>query len=190
MRGAACKVFLWDPKFMAAYAERLISMLALAKRKGWSEDRKDERLEEFHDEIGLHKKDGESIMKPRFQKRESPSEKMFLILDDFPSMRGEKLLDAHDEVKQMMPRVELTPTTVHLIGPRDFSKQIFSEKDDFTFDDIYERWQALPTCDILFLMDTTQSMGSAISAARMKVVEIAEGLVGLLRFCLTYLTSL
>lgn len=171
---------------MAAYAERLKAMLALAKRKGWSKDRKDERLEEFHDEIGLHKKDGESTMKPRFQKRESPSEKMFLILDDSPSMRGENLLDAHDEVKQMMPRVELTPTTVHLIGPRDFSKQIFSEKDDFTFDDIFERWQApfiLPTCDILFLMDTTGS--------RMKVVEIAEGLVGLLlRFCLTYLTSL
>lgn len=172
---------------MKAYAKRLKGMLDLAKRKGWSEERKGERLEEFHDEIGLHKKDGESILKPRFPKRESPSEKMYLVLDNSPSMRGEKLLDAHDVIKQIMPRVELTPTGVHLIGPRAFSKQIFSETDDFTFDDIYNHWQApfiLPTCDILFLVDITGSMGDAISAARMKVVEIAEGLLGLrLRFC-------
>ena len=91
------------------------------------------------------------------------------------------LAEAKEAFHDIMPRMERSPTAVHLIGPREYSTQIFGLTDDFVFDDVSERWQTTQpalSCDVLFMLDITGSMQGAIDAARAKVIEVANGLRG------------
>ena len=180
--GTSCKDFLTHADNLQHYQDRISILQLMARKKSWAAEKICERIAEFHDEISISSDGSRSgPLKPRFEKREGPAEKVHLFLDDSVSMSGLKLSEGKEAVHDIMPRLERSPSTVHLIGPRDYSRQIFGLTDDFVFDDISEKWQAPErpvSCDVLFMMDITGSMQGSIDAARAKVVEIAHGLVG------------
>eukprot|EP00927_Polykrikos_kofoidii_P059393 TRINITY_DN54552_c0_g1_i1.p1 TRINITY_DN54552_c0_g1~~TRINITY_DN54552_c0_g1_i1.p1 ORF type:complete len:592 (+),score=78.93 TRINITY_DN54552_c0_g1_i1:76-1851(+) len=177
--GRSCKEFLSVSENLMSYTSKVIKKFEFADRRGWSTDVLGDLIEELHLELGIDDVQYDPL-RPRFSKRNSPAEKMHLYLDDSVSMRGNKLEEAKTLVEAIMPRLERTPTFVHLIGPRSHTRQIFSDEDDFVFDDVSRLWmapeRAVDTCDILFMMDITGSMAGAIQAAREKVVEVATGL--------------
>lgn len=180
--GKSCKDFLTHADNLQLYQDRIANLQLMARKKSWTAEKICERIEEFHDEISISSDGSRSEpLKPRFEKREGPAEKVHLFLDDSVSMSGLKLSEGKEAVRDIMPRLERSPSTVHLIGPRDYSRQIFGLTDDFVFDDISEKWQAPErpvSCDVLFMMDITGSMQDSIDAAGAKVVDIAHGLVG------------
>ena len=173
--GKSCKDFLTHADNLQLYQDRIANLQLMARKKSWTAEKICERIEEFHDEISISSDGSRSEpLKPRFEKREGPAEKVHLFLDDSVSMSGLKLSEGKEAVRDIMPRLERSPSTVHLIGPRDYSRQIFGLTDDFVFDDISEKWQAPErpvSCDVLFMMDITGSMQDSIDAAGAKVVE-------------------
>ena len=114
-------------------------------------------------------------------KKRRPAEKMhvfWMIIDPWVA-RTFKRRKMKFTKNYASPRNGL-PTTVHLIGPRDYSKQVFGLTDDFVFDDISEKCKRLidPCLAILVHDGYHWIYAGWIDAARAKVLEIAGGLVG------------
>lgn len=184
MFGNSCKEFLRDSD-LTAYRSRINAVLALSERKAWAKDQLHDRIEELHEEFGIgtcssSAPGSEEPHKPRFHKRESPTEKMHIFLDNSISFQC-GLEEATELVYEIFPRLERTPTSVHIMESRSKTRQLFSESDDFVMGDITDHWTAKEkdpeSFDILFMMDVTGSMSGAISAAIEKVTEIGEALM-------------
>eukprot|EP00435_Cladocopium_sp_Y103_P027539 s1163_g6.t2 len=142
--GQSCKDYLRKVGNLQKYQERITRLQERAIKRSWTVQQRCESIEDLHEELGISSNGTQSEgLKPRFQKREGPAEKVHLFLDDSGSMSDEdKLLKAKRAVDKIMPRLERTPTAVHFIGDRGHSRQIFALTDDFVFDDIAQKWKA------------------------------------------------
>ena len=86
---------------------------------------------------------------PRNEKPQSAptvQERLLVFLDDSGSMQGPKLVQAKVAFQKLMPRVERTPTQIHLIRSDGASTQIIDFKDDFTFEDVAVRQAMAHIC--------------------------------------------
>lgn len=91
----------------------------MGRKKSWTPEHLSQRIEELHEEIGISS-DGSASdpLKPRFEKREGPAEKVRVYLDNSVSMEPH-LAEAKEAFHDIMPRLERSPTAVHLIGSRE-----------------------------------------------------------------------
>jgi len=132
--GRSCKNALLDSDFLQEYTARVETKLRFAEKKSWGDERLSDSLEELHDELGIGS---------------AQKEKVMLLLDDSGSMLCSPLAEGKSVLERIMPRLERAAPTVHLIGGniwlfppdrRRSSRQIFSETDFFTFNDVQDKW--------------------------------------------------
>ena len=97
--GLNCKDYLSNTDALQEYRRKISTIQSMADRHSWTGEKIRERIEELHLESGISS-DGfkNEPLKPRFEKREGPAEKMHVFLDDYRSMSGKNLQKAKDEV--------------------------------------------------------------------------------------------
>lgn len=124
------------------YLKAIKNIAKRAKDRNFPEARLRDSIEdknmEFIGQGGKRKATHVPRSKANFQESEDT---LHLFLDNSGSMSWkDKLGLAHDVFVGLKPRLELSPTSVHMIGHA--SRQIFSVSDAYTIDEVLDTWKA------------------------------------------------